>query len=383
MSRPSYRGLVLLSSASLGLLAASIVMHAIGCANSSTTSGEDVHNLPGACQSDGDGDKCRDTTAPNSECRASDNKFPFKPDGSTCDLSGPESKDGICKDHICILACSVPPSTCKCTSAAGMITGCPASTICEKWTCLYETCNSVLLDGPVDGGDTGNCGRLVCKSGKLSTEPASPGATCKYEGGSGYCDDSGNCAPCVPGTTKGCGTAGDVCYRRDAGTLACTQCTNDQQDPDETDKNCGGVCAKYNAGATPKCDNGKKCVADTDCANGPCVDGFCCESVCNVPCFACANPGLEGLCRDVPTGTMDPICGTGTGFVCVAGTMGNCFGRAGAECTQNAQCMSNVCTTGKCAKGLAGTPCADDTDCGMTTGTPPTQLTCQGNHTCG
>jgi N-acetylneuraminic acid mutarotase len=91
----------------------------------------------------------------------------------------------------------------------------------------------------------------------------------------GYvCTAAGTCErpmmSCTPVTCDGqCGMVDDHC----GGTLACgacpDHCTNDAQDPSETDVDCGGDCQP--------CATGLHCAITSDCATGTC-DGDTCRT---------------------------------------------------------------------------------------------------------
>ena len=59
-----------------------------------------------------------------------------------------------------------------------------------------------------------------------------------------------------------------TCFLVDSGKGYCVSCSNGVLDGDETDTDCGGSCST-------KCANGKKCLIDSDCANGTCSDSAC------------------------------------------------------------------------------------------------------------
>ncbi len=100
-------------------------------------------------------------------------------------------------------------------------------------------------------------------------------------------------------------------------------CTDTIKSGNETDVDCGGnVC--------PKCIDGKKCIAPTDCAGGACLTGTC----------------VTPKCTDLQTNgdETDTDCG---GSICARCTIGK-------ACKAGTDCVSGACTQGACAcpKGM-------------------------------
>ena len=86
---------------------------------------------------------------------------------------------------------------------------------------------------------------------------------------------SGNCnsnkcdnKPCTKDEECATVDKAATCFHIDSGKGYCVSCSNGITDGDETDVDCGGSCAT-------KCANDKKCLADSDCANGTCSDNKC------------------------------------------------------------------------------------------------------------
>jgi hypothetical protein len=124
----------------------------------------------------------------------------------------------------------------------------------------------------------------------------------------------------------------------DCGTFACmagacpTSCSTDAQCA------AGYFCIGTTCQKKPQ---GAPCMSTTDCANGKCTDGVCCESNSCGKCKACNVAGFEGLCREVPNGTPDPQCQTDPV----------------SSCEQDGKCDG----AGSCRKYPAGTPCMQAT----------------------
>lgn len=331
MTYSLHRALMSLSSLSLGTLAASLTLHAMGCGQSV----EQLYSTPGRCAGElDDKNPCTEDA-----CLAGVAQHTPAVDGTAC-MVGKDS--GHCAKGNCARDCESMPATCACNSAAE----CPGSTECLAWSCEAQHCMVV----------------------------AQVGAHCSVGGKVGFCDARGDCGPCSEvGPDHGCGM-NEYCYTTDSGSLTCTHCTNGKQDSGELGADCGGICAQYNVGSLT-CGLGAQCSLAAECVSGFCIDGVCCNSSCVDLCTSCSEGSFgAGVCSGVPTGTMDSGCGVEQ--VCVAGSGGKCLGRAGAACAANDQCISRICASNNCAKGPAGAPCADSTDCSS-------PLTCDSNHICG
>ena len=85
---------------------------------------------------------------------------------------------------------------------------------------------------------------------------------------------------------------------------------------------------------------GAPCTTNAQCATLHCVDGVCCESVCNTACFSCnLNAGQAGRCRLVANRAPDP--------------RGVCVDTGAASCGTNGTCDA----AGQCVRYPFGTAC--------------------------
>jgi hypothetical protein len=128
---------------------------------------------------------------------------------------------------------------------------------------------------------------------------------------------------------------------------AVDSCKNGLQDATETGVDCGG-------GTCKKCPDGRGCGADADCEGDYCpvTRGYCVtpngRELCGVEaqggatCADCIKNGSES---DVDCGAECLPC------------------RTGKICTNDSECWSAVCTTGRCEPGAKGTPCYSNDDC--------------------
>ncbi len=115
-------------------------------------------------------------------------------------------------------------------------------------------------------------------------------------------------------------------------------CSDRVKDGDESDVDCGGSC-------TAKCQNGKSCVASSDCKGAYCVNSIC----------------RSGSCTDSYQNQdeSDIDCGGSCTEKCIIGS----------KCRKSSDCESALCTGGTC---VAEGPCSNnrlddgetDVDCG-------------------
>jgi hypothetical protein len=240
--------------------------------------------------------------------------------------------------------------------------------VCDPRTRLCVGCS----DGIQNGNETGvDCGGPDC--GACAGEPCSAKHACA---GVDFCDwpwgvccstpcapkcescskrvtghPDGTCAPIPLGTDPfgqcrsrgGCGVGGEC------------RCEDAVKNGDESDVDCGGRTC-------PPCKGGRACITAADCAGEApaCVNGACCQSVCDALCKMC-DPG--GRCVDAPAGYLDSRC---TGDTACA-PHGGCASKAGAPCSENKRCLSGLCKGGVCAKSSPMKPCSTTADCALGT----------------
>ena len=110
---------------------------------------------------------------------------------------------------------------------------------------------------------------------------------------------------------------------------------------------------------------GQLCATSTECSQGYCAEGVCCDTPCDGICESCLqeNSGaLSGLCEPIPAGE-DPEgeCGI-EGRAC---TQPTCTGERscdllladGSACTDCAQCDSGYCVDGVCCEAECEDEC--------------------------
>ncbi len=107
---------------------------------------------------------------------------------------------------------------------------------------------------------------------------------------------------------------------------------------------------------------GSICSNAAECESGHCVDGVCCETLCNQTCMSCNG---DGQCVPTPAFQEHRDCPS-PHSVCDGN--GRCALAAGEICTDpttcaSGQCVNGVCCDGSCVETPTGTPCAVHTNC--------------------
>ncbi len=230
--------------------------------------------------------------------------------------------DGVC----CASACTGSCETCDgqtpghCTQVTG--TDNPGRCDVGVWCDTTGTC------GPPGGSSC--VGGVDCPAG-FHCDAA---AVCQPDIPLGAdCDSDVQCqsGQCVDGVC--CSTACDgLCERCDVepATGFCYPSAGD--DPDAE---CGSDAVCNGAGGCISA-LGTGCNTDSECGSGLCVDGTCCESLCDGPCEACDN--AQGACLPIESGE-DDLC---SGFF-ACGALGQCLKKTGQVCTTLDECLSGFC----------------------------------------
>ena len=103
--------------------------------------------------------------------------------------------------------------------------------------------------------------------------------------------------------------------------------------------------------------NGVLCASNPDCISGYCVEGICCDTICDGICYSCTaaekGSGSDGTCGYISTGTQCAFCkacSSGSCTLVAAGTSGygctgthyrcNASGECTAPCTSSFSCIS-------------------------------------------
>jgi hypothetical protein len=283
--------------------------------------------------------------------------------GNDCKVSGCREcatgncVDGLCCDTACTTACMACAAALKQSGAQDGTCGpAKAQTNPHNDNCTADGAASCKHDGKCDG--MGACGAVYPAGTSCG------GSTCNNGSASGLlCDGMGTCATtsvnCAPYACANGGCA-----------MSCA-----------SDNDCASTayCNTANKTCTPRQAQGGACTADDQCPSADlCVDGVCCNAICNGECEACDVAGHAGTCLPVtgaPHGSRNACTGVGT----TCG--GTCDGTNRAACTYpgattvcGQSCMNAMETASSCdGKGTCvvvmpvecpgSFACADATTC--------------------
>lgn len=313
---------------------------------------------------------------------------PDSPQGATCSEAS-QCATGYCPNGVCCdTACT---GGCEACSSAGVCTALPRGTdpknACGAYNC--DGSGGCVVAGTSDGGGGSVCSSVSdCKSAYFCSTTDLPdgqlyhacvpdlplGSACSDgpQCASGSCTDGVCCDKACPGGCEACNLSGHVgtCTPRERGTdpeLACgvydcsgtgvclqsgdwassTSCDYD------TDCKPDYHCYQHLGGnqySVAECEadrpQGTICTHDSQCKDGHCSDGICCNTACNGQCQGCAVPGHVGTCFNYPRGSdPDNDCGQ---FVCSG--YGSCVsqctplcGNPGFECKSSGWCWEGTC----------------------------------------
>jgi hypothetical protein len=241
--------------------------------------------------------------------------------------------------------CAKCPDNRTCGSNGDCASGTCAQNVCKQ---PIPQCNDGLKNGNETDVDCGGGTCAKCSDGKLCLQASD----CQ----SGQC--SGN--RCTQPGGGNCGAIGQPCCANNmcpfsgicGGNNTCqvqggNSCNDGLKNGNETDVDCGG-------GACPQCANGRACSVVQDCASGFCASGFCagqCNQVGNACTTANNQPGqINAQC--VCVAVAQPSCqdgkknGNETDVDCGGGCPNACGVTLG--CVGNNDCLSKVCSGGKC-----------------------------------
>jgi MYXO-CTERM domain-containing protein len=301
-----------------------------------------------------------------------------EPEGMTC--TTPMGATGICRGGVCCTGCwngtrcqvGTRPSACglgggPCTDCAdgmfctldsctaGRCSSAPSPTICtDGMGCTMDTCHEatdsctfMFVGGCIIGG--------MCV-GEGETNPTYPCQVCDPA------RDSTDWSTMAEGMACGGGT---VCA---GGRLRDGACAADGRCVFSTTERCPtGACADESTCAPPcdasscedgewcnptlmRCERieplGRPCTAPLGCESGMCVDGVCCDALCEGTCSSCNLRGSEGACTAIPEGE-DPD------------------DECAMECDGERMCVGGAADAGA---GDAGTPDAAVADAGADAG---------------
>lgn len=159
-----------------------------------------------------------------------------------------------------------------------------------------------------------------------------------------------------PGTgTGGSTSSGTGASSSGMGGSVEQRCANTVKDGSETDVDCGGECKP--------CTGGHTCQQGSDCDNGFCVEGICCDTACQELCRTCNgndNGGKSGVCSKANAG-LDP------GARCSGQGLGTCDEGGACRCKNGMRDGAETdvdCGGPDCQKCGDGHACSGNGDCG-------------------
>jgi hypothetical protein len=219
-----------------------------------------------------DGSQCTDDL-----CTAGVPSNPPLGAGAACNEGGGQFCDGNGACVECLTAATCPGQDTECQMRTCLSNTCglsfaPPGTPLAMQTdgdCQEGQCNGAGgmvnvdddLDVPVDGNE---CTYDVCTAGVPSNPPAQLGDFCNVNM---ICDGAGMCVECIDGSD----CASGVCQN---GLCVQPTCSDNIQNGDETDVDCGGVDC-------PPCADGQLCQFPSDCQSGVCPVGICEAPTCS------------------------------------------------------------------------------------------------------
>lgn len=201
------------------------------------------------------------------------------------------------------------------------------------------------------GGGVAGCHLILGIDGLESEEPTGQGGS-STEGGSTSTSASTGGGTSTEGgsSTTSTGGEGGATITGGGGAMTTTStptCTA------TTGEGCGGPdCVQ--------CDLGESCLIPSDCLSGHCVDGVCCNELCDKGCYACSNfkkggAGMNGTCELVYPGEEPDSDCPAPGEVCDG--LGGCKLADGQACAAGGECASSVCVDGFCCDSACAGAC--------------------------
>ncbi len=248
------------------------------------------------------------------------------------------------------------PTECKgigdntpCASLAGPcgIGKCNAAGLCEF----------TAVEMPMVPASANPCIQAQCVGGQLTEKPLSDGAPCTLGD-----ETTKKQTFCLSGQCNAeCFSAGD-CKGEQAYCHAyhCATCNDGLKNGDETDVDCGEHCGKC---------QGDPCTDAATCKTGNCVDGVCCDELCDETCRACNVEEHVGECVNTPQ-YQDDLYPNNTACSGTKQCDGNgfCKSALNEKCSDASGCVSGYCLLdpgGPICKLNENAPCskANEQDC--------------------
>ena len=270
------------------------------------------------------------------------------------DCTGPTACDGAG-------ACFNKPQGTDCEQGHECLSGYCQQGYCCDGACdgVCNSCDGLFTDGAdgvclgiVAGSDPYNACEIYSCDGEGACYAGLMGDGCSDETEclSGYCVD-GVC--CQESCTELCSSCSESLNGIGSGLCLATA---DGLDPNN---DCLGVAACDGEGTCWAKEDGESCLENYQCDSGFCVDGVCCESVCDGLCSGCiqAHTGqADGTCAFVISG-LDPNENCSDNLACDGS--GACWDRAvGENCSEAYECVSGFCVDGVCCESACDGACS-------------------------
>ena len=376
------------------------------CSNDGTCNGS------GACRPSSSSAGCRQES-----CAGGTHTFPANCDGKgacpavstascgsyVCSTTSPTCLNTCVADHDCANGLTCLQTNNRCGGKLGAGETCQADSDCStglvcssEKVCCDHTCPGACQSCKVSG-KAGTCSSTASGSTPRDKTicPAAASGAC---GNTGQCDGSGGCdirTSCSPNTTT-CPSDAHFQYAAIGTCSAGGVCTASAQGCDSGYLCTGGACATSctAANAATNCDTaagyscisnickkspkGSTCTNSSQCSTNHCVDGTCCDSVCDTLCYACNISTTPGTCLPVPNNGTDTSSGHGT---CVAACQGQtqvsglCDGAG--NCKGVSSCQTGfVCANSACVPSCSVVPCTASDQCHVAGTCDPTSGAC-------
>jgi hypothetical protein len=322
-----------------------------------------IPTCPGSCNNDAG-------CAGGNYCSSGNSCLAKKANGTSCNVDK-ECQSGMCVDgYCCDAACA---SACDACNLVGMLGTCsfrPDDTAgqpgCDPYLCdgtKAQCASSCMGDGDCVAGaycDSGSCLARKPQGGACGGNNECQNNQCV----DGYCcnvacgNDCDSCA--VPGAE---GTCTNV-FKGSSGSPSCTPylCNGAIATcPLNCVNNADCVAGYYCGGGTCQSlkNDGTLCSSAGECQSGNCVDSYCCDTPCGLPCDACNLGGSEGSCSVRLAGAAaSPSCDP---YLC-DGALATCP----TSCMNNGDCVgTSFCTGGNTCDGLKpnGQSCGNGSEC--------------------
>jgi hypothetical protein len=269
-------------------------------------------------------------------------------------------------------------AACSAATAASCMSGhCVDGVCCMQASCpgMCQSCNVPGMPGscanlPAGSPDDSCSANQACDASQQCKSSNGQACGSIYDCASGHCADGVCCDTDCNDTCKVCNLTGKL------GT--CSFVSNGDEDPNGvpacvSDTMQGRFCDGNGVCTNAPKPFGKPCTAGGQCQAAPggnvgyCIDGVCCNSPCNMQCYACNVDGSAGTCSALPAGQQDHSAFNsttggnspcdGTMQYCISGSCQSNKKPNGQTCATNSDCGSGFCTDGYCCNSACTGTC--------------------------